>query len=213
MFSLVPSEGSSLSDHITNIMLPDLLSGFLSLLEISILSLCKTGLTKEGSTFYLMKSLLDPPVWIAHLDNVNDLAHNNPRNSKELVLCSIEDFPSNFTFDSLPPEITFLFKMDTLDSVTSAIKTLRLDSSVFVYKEEQESIFEITEVFGIKKGPLIFQHFATWTPGNDFRDANPNKWERRKDLRGANLVDVWNPWPPFLFYDEEKGIMDGKIGH
>jgi len=81
---------------------------------------------------------------------------------------------------------------------------LRLDSNVLVAERYGNQSISIREFYAIKGlGP--FSHLlATYDEDKDVLHVpQPCKWDRRRNLRGVNLVNSLLPWKPMVIIEGE----------
>ena len=187
----------------------EFLPHFLSLLKLNTLLVCENTLAIYETA---LEGLLHHDVWIQlqNWKNANDLREN----IHPLVLCGVDDLPYSLSFQDVSPQLTFLLDVDNLEALDESIlPSLRLDSSVYAFESSsvRADFVHISELYRIKGGPLIQQHFSTWTLKTGFIGANLNVWDRRKNLRGVHMVDSWLSWPPFIFPDAETGERKGMF--
>ena len=89
------------------------------------------------------------------------------------------------------------------------MERLNLDSSVFTMTQSPNGIL-IHEVYSIKGGPNIYQHYGQCSKLYGCTKTKIAKWERRSDLREVLLKNVLFDFPPFhmLITDENHNPID-----
>ena len=87
---------------------------------------------------------------------------------------------------------------------TSPPSAMRLDSKFF--SVHLDSLLVITELYGIK-GQLEENFLGTWNKENGLQVDVPEIWERRKDLKGMELITTTLAYPPFYCLEP---IEDGQ---
>ena len=96
----------------------------------------------------------------------------------------------------------------------SNMMKLRLDSNILFCKHMNKTGFELEDKFAIKGGPAITLKLGIWdTDGGIRLKSSVNRWERRKDLRGALLVNCFmenGAWAKFT--KDKDGNIIGSSG-
>ena len=65
---------------------------------------------------------------------------------------------------------------------------LRVDSNIFLYKYEEQSVV-LDEVYRVNKNrPLIIKPAGVWSKMSGLLLTSVPFWERRKDLQGITLI-------------------------
>ena len=68
---------------------------------------------------------------------------------------------------------------------------LRLDSNLIFYEETSPGKYELTDRFAVKGGHSIVEEIGHWDEENGVNLLKSmNRWERRKDLRGASIISA-----------------------
>ena len=102
---------------------------------------------------------------------------------------------------------------------------LRLDSNIIFYKESAPGKYDLTDKFSVKGGHPIVEEVGHWDEKNGINFLNSmNRWDRRKDLKGATIVSgvtrngVWckintldGKYPNATHENEANWVMPGKI--
>ena len=189
------------------------ISSFIALMNSSAIFVCENYYERNENLAENLFRSEDTGLWLRLVTSEeldNPLIFQEKR-AKTLALCDLTDIPIDFPFDIVAKDITFLLQTHNLDApiLNNALSTLRLDSNVYVY-EASPDVAQVTELYRIKRGPMIKRHFGTWTPRTQMIGVNLNKWERRNNLMGIDLIDTWLPWTPFTFFNEETGEVDGE---
>ena len=96
---------------------------------------------------------------------------------------------------------------------TDMIK-LRLDSNIIFYEEEKPGTYKLLDKFAVKGGPPIVIDLGKWDFSYGMRLQNyKNRWDRRTDLRGAEIVNslaTYGPWSILL--KSANGTVVGSTG-
>ena len=89
--------------------------------------------------------------------------------------------------------------------------SLRLDSHIIFYEVEPNGV-RLTDKFAVKGGTPISLDLGRWTTLNGFRYKTwKNRWDRRRDLKGASMVyALFNPTPTTLIKDEQGNIIGSR---
>ena len=68
---------------------------------------------------------------------------------------------------------------------------LRLDSNLIFYEETAPGKYKLTDKFAVKGGHPIIEEVGHWDEKNGVTLLKSmNRWERRKDLRGASIISA-----------------------
>ena len=90
---------------------------------------------------------------------------------------------------------------------------LRLDSNVVFYKEEKPGTYKVLDKFAVKGGTPIVIDLGKWDSSYGMRLHNyKNRWDRRTDLRGAEIVNslrTTGPWS-ILLRDADGNVVGSR---
>ena len=126
------------------------LHAFISLINCNMVLVCKRFLEDHEGLMQDPDNSIWSMAWIHQItqDDFSTFESVEESRSKLLVLCDIDDMPTNFTFETIQPEISFLFSVDESYDYedSTALATLRLDSQVFTFDLFEENT-RITELY------------------------------------------------------------------
>ena len=96
----------------------------------------------------------------------------------------------------------------------SGMIELRLDSNVVFYEEEKRGAYNLLDKFAVKGGPPIAIDLGKWDASYGMRLHNyKNRWDRRTDLRGAEMVNSLNTLGPWsILLKDVDGNVIGSVG-
>ena len=149
---------------------------------------------------------VDANEYMSHMDRVNEQRKQDGiifigREGHEKLLNILE--PSIFT-SNIP-----VF----LPAEYASYLNLRLDSNLIFYKRKGLGKYELIDQFAVKKGPPIIEVIGFWEIGMGVTFLKSiNRWDRRKDLKGALLVDCVAPFSRAagLIKDRNGTILGSK---
>ncbi len=89
---------------------------------------------------------------------------------------------------------------------------LRLDTHLYLYNVTGKTI-SIKEIYSVRDIPRISRHLGNWSADAGLYIAEPNIWERRKDLMGATIRNGLLPWSVFNSYTtDENNQITSNVG-
>ena len=92
---------------------------------------------------------------------------------------------------------------------------LRLDSNVLFYEESGGASYKLNDIFAVKGGPPITLKVGKWDKASGLTlHTTMNRWERRTDLGGASLINVFTPagnWASPI--KDQNGTITGSKGY
>lgn len=110
----------------------------------------------------------------------------------------------------------FMFRLNTpvfMPLEYSDMIELRLDSNVVFYEEEKPGTYKLLDKFAVKGGPPIVIDLGKWDSSYGMRLHNhKNRWDRRTDLRGAEIVNslrTFGPWS-ILLKDADGNVVGSR---
>ena len=146
---------------------------------------------------------------VSHTEILAFLQQASHNSKSTLIFCPGAGWQDQFVEHSkFGSGNVFLFNSIFVTDLDASNK-LQLDSLVFLFSDVKDTIL-VQEVYRIKKGPLIAQSFGNWTADTGLSLTEPNIWERRKDLKGVEILNSLLPWRPFT-YENEDGKQLGRL--
>ena len=91
---------------------------------------------------------------------------------------------------------------------------MKLDSNILFYKEEEPGTYQLLDKFAVKGGPPIVIDLGKWDPSYGMIIQNyKDRWDRRTDLRGAEIVNSLNTYGPWsVLLKDGDGKVVGSMG-
>ena len=117
--------------------------------------------------------------------------------------------------DQLEPSVFRSNKLVFAPMECSDLIRLRLDSNIVFYQQEKTGKYSLFDKFAVKDGPAITIKLGQWNTVHGMRfqnHRNKNRWDRRTDLRGAELVNSLasiGPWS-VLLRDAHGNVVGSK---
>ena len=91
---------------------------------------------------------------------------------------------------------------------------LQLDSNIIMFNESSAGNWKMLDVFSVKNGPAITLGVGKWDSDNGIvLQMSKNRWERRKDLKGATFMNCFAKNPGWAESVKDKhGNITGSKG-
>ena len=124
-------------------------------------------------------------------------------------------------FDDIEQVKPLMFRLNTpvfMPLEYSDMIELKLDSNILFYEEEEPGTYKLLDKFAVKGGPPIVIELGKWDFSYGMRlKSHKNRWDRRTDLRGAEIVNslaTYGPWS-ILLKDADGNVVgsQGELQH
>ena len=123
-------------------------------------------------------------------------------NSKKTLMQLVRNVPSIFT--SACPVFMPIEYVDLLD--------LRLDSNIIFFESKTPRWYNLVDIFAVKGQTPITLELGEWDLENGIiLHMSMNRWDRRRDLKGATLVNAIIYNGPFASFEYDNKTCEEKM--
>ncbi len=169
----------------------ELLAAVSSFLWVKLVTIC---LEEPLTDSFVLQEALSQDFYTAFV-KVENTSSPFPKTGKneQIFVCPFSMIPKEHK--SFLPESHWLTEFPGMELI--ARLPLRLDSNLITLSGSGDNV-SLTEWFRIKDGETQHVPLGTWSPQTGLVVPHPVKWQRRGDLRGAELIDsvLLGYWPP-----------------